>query len=109
MEPIVNENNSVYSNMIQPLFDEAGLKIIEIKSGLKENDEKFYECIKTIQQDLSSMWKEMSERNSEEAKEIKWKYAAIVFDRLFFYMSLVYTFITFITFVMTVKNLYRPS
>ena len=51
----------------------------------------------------------MSERNSEEAKEIKWKYAAIVFDRLFFYMSLVYTFITFITFVMTVKNLYRPS
>ena len=98
--------NSVSENTVKPIF-EVSKKNDKLVS--KEIDPKLYECIKTIQEDLSAMWAEMNERNKEEEKEIKWKYAAIVFDRLFFYLSLFYTLITFIIFVMTIRNFYRLS
>ena len=55
------------------------------------------------------MWNVINERAVEEVKEIKWKYAANVMDKLFFYITIIYTIITFIPIILSTKNLYKPN
>ena len=43
----------------------------------------------------------------EEEQELKCKFAAIVMDRLFFYLTLIYAIITFVVLIMSVPNFYK--
>ena len=61
----------------------------------------------SIEQNLKNIWNEMQARTEDENKEIKWKYAAIVMDRLFLYLTLIYSLITFCSTVLTIPNLYK--
>ncbi len=49
----------------------------------------------------------MKSSAEDENKEIKWKYAAIVMDRLFLCLTLIYSLITFCSTVLTIPNLYK--
>jgi hypothetical protein len=60
-----------------------------------------------IEQNLKNIWNEMQARTEDENKEIKWKYAAIVMDRLFLCLTLIYSLITFCSTVLTIPNLYK--
>ncbi len=40
-----------------------------------------------IDKNLKNIWTEMQARAEDENREIKWKYAAIVMDRLFFFQE----------------------
>ena len=62
-----------------------------------------------IEKTLSNIWNEMNERQIEEVKEIKWKYAATVMDRLFLYLTIIYFVLTFCPFVLSIKNFYKPT
>ena len=42
-------------------------------------------------------------------KVLKWRYAALVLDTLFLYISIIYLVVTFISIVMSVPNLYKPD
>jgi len=61
----------------------------------------------SIEQNLKNIWNEMQARTEDENKEIKWKYAAIVMDRLFLCLTLIYSLITFCSTVLTIPNLYK--
>ena len=54
---------------------------------------------------MEALFKRFLQRENERAysveKELKFKYAAIVMDRFFFYLSLLYSVVTFIALVLT--------
>jgi hypothetical protein len=60
-----------------------------------------------IDKNLKNIWTEMQARAEEEKREIKWKYAAIVMDRLFFFLTVIYSLVTFCSTVLSIPNLYR--
>ena len=60
-----------------------------------------------IDKNLKNIWTEMKARAEDENREIKWKYAAIVMDRLFFFLTIIYSLVTFCSTVLSIPNLYR--
>jgi hypothetical protein len=60
-----------------------------------------------IDKKLSLVLKEMNETKKEDDETIKWKYAAKVMDKLFLYLSIIYSLIMFISIVMTIPGLYK--
>jgi hypothetical protein len=60
-----------------------------------------------IDRKLSLVLKEMNEAKKEGDETIKWKYAALVMDKLFLYLSIIYSLIMFISIVMTIPGLYK--
>ncbi len=46
-------------------------------------------------------------KQPEEDPKLKCKFAAIVMDRLFFFVSLFYAIITFVSLIMSIPNLYK--
>ena len=85
------------------------LKVNQSKDTLKVNQINNPELkhLLSIEQNLKNIWNEMQSRAEDETKEIKWKYAAIVMDRLFFYLTIIYSLITFCSTVLTIPNLYK--
>ena len=65
--------------------------------------------IHNIEKILNNIWSETEDKWKEEIKEIKWKYAGIVVDRLFFYLSVIYFLFTFFPLVFTMSNFYKPQ
>ena len=51
--------------------------------------------------------KEKSNDKKREINELKCKYAAIVMDRFFFYVALIYAIITFVALIMSIPNFYN--
>ncbi len=62
--------------------------------------------IENIENLLSNIWNETSGK-SDEIKEIKWKYAGIVMDKLFLYLSLIYFVFTFFPLIFSLSNFYK--
>ena len=60
-----------------------------------------------IDKNLKNIWTEMKARAEDENREIKWKYAAIVMDRLLFFLTVIYSLVTFCSTVLSIPNLYR--
>ncbi len=54
-----------------------------------------------IHKKLNNVLETTNEYKDIENKEIKWKYAALLFDRLFFFISVIYFIITFSTIILT--------
>ena len=90
------------SNLVEDIHlqETAAFKVNEIKNPDVKR-------LFNIDRNLANIWNEMKERAVEETKEIKWKYAAIVLDRLFFFVTLLYSIITFCSTVLSIPNLYR--
>ena len=76
---------------------------------------------KTFQDDTSSkrldniealfkaFLKRENERGELEEQELKFKYAAIVMDRFFFYVSIFYSIVTFIGLILSMPNFYSTD
>ena len=62
-----------------------------------------------IEKILNNIWSETKDKWKEEIKEIKWKYAGIVVDRLFFYLSVIYFLFTFFPLVFSMSNFFKPQ
>lgn len=88
---------------------ETTVKANQSKDTLKVNqiNNPDLKHLLSIEQNLKNIWNEMQARTEDENKEIKWKYAAIVMDRLFFYLTLIYSLITFCSTVLSIPNLYK--
>ena len=65
-------------------------------------------CLENIKKTLNNIWHEMDQKQLEQERELKWKYAAIVLDRFFFVLTTIYFIITFSSFVLTINNFYKP-
>ena len=53
--------------------------------------------------------KEAGEEESIEEKELKWKYAAFVVDRLFLFLSTIFFIFTFFPIILTMPNFYHAQ
>ena len=65
--------------------------------------------IQSIEKLLNNIWKETEDKWEEEIKEIKWKYAAIVMDRSFLYLSILYFVATFFPLIFSMANFFKPQ
>ena len=65
--------------------------------------------LESIDHKLKKLWDTINDRATEEIKEIKWKYAAIVFDKLFLIISITLFLLIFCPFLLSIKNLYKPK
>ena len=97
------------------LFRMKKLESNKIESSTEEN--MFVHLIKPtgessdMQQVLNILNKLMVERaeaDQVETNEIKWKYAALVLDRFFLFLSLVFFIICFTSIILPTANLYKP-
>jgi len=73
------------------------------------SDEKLANAIFDIQATLKKMYKRFEAEEIDEEQEIKWKYAAIVMDRIFFILTLLFTIITFVSIIMSIPNFYKGT
>ena len=58
---------------------------------------------------LQQLMGNTNEIKENEDMELKWKFAALVMDRSFFYATLIYFIVTFIALVMSSPNFYMGS
>jgi len=72
-------------------------------------DEKLANAIFDIQATLKKMYNRFEVEEIDEEQEIKWKYAAIVMDRIFLILTLLFTIITFISIIMSIPNFYKAT
>jgi hypothetical protein len=63
-------------------------------------------CLESIEELLVERFNEKKEKIKIEETELKFKFAAMVIDRLFFYLAIIYSFVTFISIILTVPNFY---
>ena len=83
------------TNKVDPFFEHVPLN----QENLSENDQ-----LKTY---FKTILKHKMENKIEKELVLKWKYAAIVMDRFFLYLSLIYLVITVCAFVLSNRNLYQ--
>ncbi len=96
-------------NKIEP-FDETMIELSQISFNPKsEIDEKLIRYLMDMNQVVSFTYKHFYRKRVEELKDLKWKFAAIVMDRLFLIITSVYFIITFGSLVLSNKNFYKPT
>lgn len=72
-----------------------------------KQDEILKEFLSSIAENLEFFKKNIESKKRYEKLLVKWYFAAMVIDRFCFVVSLIYLIVTFVTFVMTMKNFYR--
>ena len=92
-----------FSNKVDAITEEA----ISIQSNVSAEKKANPDILVKIDRKLSLVLKEMNETKKEEDETIKWRYAAKVMDKLFLYLSIIYSLIMFISIVMTIPGLYK--
>ena len=65
--------------------------------------------LQKICQDLKYIREQIDINDLQEEVKSKWKFAALVMDRLFCYLSLLYFMITFTSLILTEPNFYKPK
>jgi len=89
------------------LFIETKSTTSKVESSF--SDEELANAIFDIQATLKKMYNRFEVEEIDEEQEIKWKYAAIVMDRIFFILALLFTIITFISIIMSIPNFYKAT
>ena len=92
-----------FSNKIDAVNEDSLIVESNVLAEKKTNPD----ILVKIDRKLSLVLKEMNEAKKEEDETIKWKYAALVLDKLFLYVSIIYSAIMFISIVMTIPGLYK--
>jgi len=95
----------------------TNLKMETVEKSSKENvsivkindqdDNSMEKRIRKIEEFLNDSASEKNEEKCLEDKQLKTKFAAIVLDRFFFVLSIIYTIVTFAGIVMSVSNFYK--
>jgi hypothetical protein len=92
-----------FSNKVDTIDDEPVLFGSNVSVEKKTNPD----ILVKIDKKLSLVLKEMNEAKKEEDETLKWTFAALVLDKLFLYLSIIYSLIMFISIVMTIPGLYK--
>jgi hypothetical protein len=92
-----------FSNKVDGINDET----FRIESNDSVENKNNPDVLFKIDRKLSLVLKEMNEAKKEEDETLKWKFAALVMDKLFLYLSIIYSAIMFISIVMTIPGLYK--
>jgi hypothetical protein len=92
-----------FSNKVDAVNEDSFIVESNVLAEKKTNPD----ILVKIDRKLSLVLKEMNEAKKEEDETIKWKYAALVLDKLFLYVSIIYSAIMFISIVMTIPGLYK--
>jgi hypothetical protein len=82
-------------NSVNPFFENRPINQVIVA----ENDQ--------LKNYLKSILKDKKENKIQKELVLRWKYAAIVMDRFFLYLSLIYLVITVSVFILSNKNLYQ--
>ena len=77
--------------------------------GISHEDPYLINKLENIEKCLVQLMGNTNEIKENEDTELKWKFAALVMDRSFFYLTLIYFIITFIALVMSSTNFYMGS
>ena len=91
------------------------VECVAIKGELKTNakfefidaEDKLANTLNQLNETLKNLLKKSEADEIEEEKLFKWKFAALVMDRLFLILSSIYTVITFIVVIMPNPNFYK--
>jgi hypothetical protein len=92
-----------FSNKVDAINENS----FRIESNVLAENKTNPDLLVKIERKLSLVLKEMNETKKEENETIKWRYAALVLDKLFLYVSIIYSAIMFISIVMTIPGLYK--
>ena len=82
---------------------------IEFFKKSSSNKDSLLAILQNIERILVKNFGEDDHIRWMEEKELKFKFAAIVLDRFFFYLSILYFIVTFIALVMTIPNFYQMN
>ena len=85
---------------------DKGSPKITIEEDAMDNDI----LLRAVKEIEAILYKEFGQDDIErirEDKELKFKFAARVVDRLFFYLSIIYFIVTFTTLVLAIPNFYH--
>jgi len=74
-----------------------------------DNNDEMYENFVKIEQLMKTFCHEKLEKNLIEQRELKWKYASIVMDRFFFFISIIYFVVFFIALLFSMPNFFKPT
>lgn len=82
-----------------------------LKSNLAENtaENKLIYAVQKIEIKLNKILEKLEANEIQEEKLLKWRFAALVMDRLYLILSVIYLVISFVAIVMTIPNFYKPS
>lgn len=83
----------------------------ELFEVIKNNptEDKLLKILVKIDKSIDKLLDKNEADEFQAYKVLKWRYAALVLDTLFLYISIIYLVITFISIVMSVPNLYKPA
>ena len=80
----------------------------DIKTNIAGPDDKLIKLIFKIDRKISKIIEKFEDNEIQDQKLLKWRFAALVMDRLFLCLSIIYTIIAFIFIIMIVPNFYKP-
>jgi hypothetical protein len=107
----MKENKKLFTE-ITNLKMETVEKSVKKNASIKNNDlsdNSIEKRIGKLEEFLNDSANEKSEEKLLEEKQLKNKFAAIVLDRLFFVLSILYTIVTFGGIIMSVSNFYKGN
>ena len=110
VEP-VKENKKLFTEIINlrtEAIEKSAKKNVSIKNNVL-SDNSIEKRIGKIEEFLNDSENEKSEEKLLEEKHLKNKFAAIVLDRFFFVLSILYTIVTFVGIIMSVSNFYKGT
>jgi hypothetical protein len=83
----------------------------ELFEVIKNNpaEDKLLKILIKIDKSIDKFIDKKEDDEFQAYKVLKWRYAALVLDTLFLYISIIYLVVTFISIVMSVPNLYKPN
>ena len=85
----------------------SGVAFLDESETEVSYDEPQLKYLQSIHKILKDFKRERHTDQLEQAKELKYRFAAIVMDEFFFYLSIVYFIITFCSIVLAVPNFYK--
>ncbi len=78
------------------------------KKDETESKKKMVEILRNIQKYVNLIWDKVNEDKIKENIKYKWHHAALVMDRLFFFISFIYFVTSFSLIILSNKNFYKP-
>jgi hypothetical protein len=88
-------------------FKEKNEEKTVITQSIKENDKLIVRHLSNIEDLLKETKEDNDQEKILEEEELKYKYAALVMNRFFFFGSIVYFIIAFCSAVLSIPNFYK--
>ena len=92
-----------------PPLDKTDIKLSveEISQCTCRVNKEILKPLVNIESILNETHSEQNEDKKREERELKCKFAAIVMDKFFFFVALIYAVITFAGLILTITNFYK--